>query len=83
MRKYFYFELKQIWFSLLIYLILETFIGCIKFVALIFRKNSYVFSFLVPMDAPLGLYMILQGLILIYQKKTRDPIERISKIGYL
>ena len=30
-----------------------------------------------------GFYIILQGLGLIYFKSSKDPLERISKIGYI
>ena len=46
-----------------------------------FRKYQFALLF-EKLDDPLGLYLMLQGLILIFLKQTRDPIERISKLGY-
>ena len=46
------------------------------------RHGSIGYKLLVCYYAS-GFYIILQGLGLIFIKSTKDPLERISKIGYL
>ena len=83
------YEMKKIWLSrlsLLLYTIFETILGFTDLVLIYYYygNGKHGFSKVLYFDnGLLGFYLIFQSFALIFSKKTRDPIERISKIGYL
>ena len=96
MKKYHNYEMNQIKGKLLCFLIFEAFIQIFEIIIMYFvvsyikhenksqiknTKPIYYYIFLCYIGS--GFYVVLQGMGLVFVKSTKDPLERISKIGYL
>ena len=82
MNKYHHYEKKKVQWSMIGFVIFESldlFIVLLKEIAF---DNEFL-KFCIDVELSLGGYIFFQALGIILIKKTRDPLERISKIGYL
>ena len=83
MRKYHTFEYKQIHCSLLTFVLIESIDFFSPFVRAIVGQDAPWYNLIMTIYIFGGGYVMIQSLGIIFVKKTRDPLERISKIGYL
>ena len=84
MSKYHHFEMRKIWCSLFSFVLFEFIVGILEGFLIYYYKTWPELEAIVKLYYnQCGAYIILQGLGLIFIKKTKDPLERISKIGYL
>ena len=82
MNKYHHYEMNKISISLISFALFES-IDIIAIFVEPMLLHHHSFWLFYNIELYLGGYIFLQALGIIYIKKTRDPLERISKLGFL
>ena len=80
-RKYHNYQLKKVYFSMIIFVLYEILDGMEYWVTIYIFPT--IFEYVYPIYQQSGYYVIIQSIGIIYLKQNKDPLENISKLGFM